>query len=107
MELHERLVSALMGAIWGAVLGVLVALFLHYVVGNDFDQGFLILDWKNVIIGSAGLFAALGLIFKASVATAIGAVMNWVWGGILRENSSSLPVTVVIVFALIFIWCLY
>lgn len=107
MELHERFVSACMGAIWGAVLGVFVGLFFHFIVGHDFDKGFLIFNWKNTIIGCAGLFAAMGLIFKASVGTAIGTLMNWAWNGIQLENSNSLWFNVLIACAVILIWYLY
>jgi hypothetical protein len=107
MELHERFVSAFMGALWGAILGVLVGLFCHLVFGDDFDSGFLILNWKNIIAGSSGLFAVLGLIFKASIGTVIGTLMSWTWDGIQVANSNNFLANFILVFAVILIWYLY
>jgi fluoride ion exporter CrcB/FEX len=86
MELHERLVSAVLGALWGALLGLLLALFFHYVVGSDFDKGFLIVNWKNTIVGSAVVFAILGLVFKATAGTIVGTLMSWVWSVIEHDR---------------------
>ncbi len=82
MELHERLVSAMLGALWGALLGLLLAFFFHYVIGVNFDRGFLILDWKSTILGSAIVFTIIGFIFKASAGTIVGTLMSWVWSAI-------------------------
>ncbi len=96
MELHERLVSAALGALWGALLGLLLALFLHYAIDRNFDNGFLILDWKSTIWGCAGVFALVGLIFKASAGTIVGTLISWVWSGITRYNEKACSVTKVI-----------
>ena len=110
MEFQERFISAVLGAIWGAVLGFLVALFLHNVVGGDFDRGFLILNWKNTIFGCAGVSALMGLIFKASVGTMVGNLISWIWSAIEHhyeaKNSSSnfgsAIVTIVVIAYLIY-----
>jgi hypothetical protein len=90
MELHERFVSAVLGALWGALLGLLVALFFHYLPGDSFERGFLIVEWKSTIFGCAGFFAAMGLIFKSSIATVIGTLINWWWRVISRNNEDGL-----------------
>jgi hypothetical protein len=89
MELPERLVSAALGAFWGSVLGLLFALFFHYVVGSDFDRGFLIVDWKNTIVGSSIIFAIVGLIFKANAGTIVGTLIGWVWSAIEYDRETS------------------
>jgi uncharacterized protein YacL len=89
MELHERFVSAVLGALWGLILGLLIALFLHYVVGSDFQSGFLILNWKNTIVGSSIICAILGLLFKANAGTIVGTLMSWVWSAIEYDRETS------------------
>jgi hypothetical protein len=107
MELQERFVSAFMGAIWGAILGILVGFFCHLVFGADFDRGFLILNWKNIIIGSSGLLAVLGLIFKASIGTVIGTLMSWTWDGIQIASANNFWANFILACAVILIWYLY
>jgi hypothetical protein len=69
MNLHERLVSAVMGAIWGAVLGVIAAMLMRH-------HSYSLVYWKNMIAGSSALFAVLGFIFKSSIGTVIGTLIN-------------------------------
>jgi hypothetical protein len=88
MELHERLVSTVLGALWGAVLGVIAALLLDYSVHRVYSFNFSINHWKNMIMGCAGLFAVLGFIFKSSIGSVIGTLMNLLVTGATRNNDS-------------------
>jgi hypothetical protein len=91
MELQERFVCCILGAVWEAVLGLLLALFFHYVVGASFDSGFLIFNWKNTILSCAAAFAAIGLVFKASAGSIIGTLMGWVWSAIEHDSETNKP----------------
>ncbi len=82
MNLHERLVSAALGALSGAVLGLMLVLFFHYAVGSGVYREFSIADWKNTIAGCAVACAILGFIFKANAGSIIGTLMGWVWSAI-------------------------
>lgn len=86
MDIQERVISGILGVIWGAVLGLLIALALSYFVGASYSRGFLIADWRSTIIGSAVLCGLGGLVFKTSVATAIGTMMTWVFNAITHNN---------------------
>ena len=79
MDIEERFVAAVMGAICGAFLGFLLALLMYGQVNSPYTLGAIFTNLKTVIFLPSGLFAALGLIFKASVGTWIGVVMNWLW----------------------------
>jgi ABC-type branched-subunit amino acid transport system permease subunit len=88
MELHERLVSAVLGALWGAVLGVMAALLLHYTGYRAPSFNFSITYWKNMIVGCSGGFAILGFIFKSSIGGVIGTLMNLLVTDATRNNDS-------------------
>ena len=90
MNIEERFVAAVMGAIWGAFLGVLLALLLYGRVNSPFTLGALFNNFTTVIFLPSALFAALGLIFKASVGTWIGVVMNWLWALITGDAERGL-----------------
>ena len=49
-------------------------------------------NWPAVILGSAITFAALGLVFKASVATIVGQLIAWSYDRLLqRDPTDGLP----------------
>ena len=50
----------------------------------------LFANWTNVILYSSAVFATIGLIFKASVGTAIAAVMDWLWVLVTRDSERGL-----------------
>lgn len=88
MELHERLVSAVLGALWGAVLGAMAALLMHYSGHRVHNLHFSITYWKNMIVGCSGLFAVLGFIFKSSIGGVIGTLMNLLATNATRNDDS-------------------
>jgi hypothetical protein len=90
MELHERFVSAVLGALWDAVFGVVAALLMHHTGYRSPTFSFSIVYWKNMILGCSGLFAILGFIFKSSIGGLIGTVMNLVVTTATRNNESDL-----------------
>ena len=90
MDLQERLISAALGALWGAVAGVLLAMYLSYVGGHAFDAGWLIATWKSTILSCAFAFALLGLVFGVSTATMLGRVMAWFWSLVVQDDSRGL-----------------
>ncbi len=69
MDLHERVVSTVMGAIWGAVLGVIAVMLMR-------NHSYSLAYWKNMIGGCSALFAIFGFIFKSSIGTVIGTLIN-------------------------------
>ncbi len=90
MVIEERLVAAVMGAIWGAFLGFLLALLLYYQVNSTYTLGALFNNFITVIFLPSALFAALGPIFRASVGTWVGVVMNWLWALITGDAERGL-----------------
>ncbi len=79
MDIEERFVSAVMGALWGAFLGVLLVMVMYYQVNTSYTSAALFANWKSVILLSSALFAVVGLVFKASAASLIAGVMDWLW----------------------------
>ena len=77
MDIHGRLIAAAMGAIWGTLIGLMVATFLSYVAGQPFSAGLLVATWKSTILFCSGLCAVLGLVFGVSVGTLIGNGIAW------------------------------
>jgi hypothetical protein len=69
MDLQERLVSAVMGAIGGAVLGFVAVMLMRH-------HSYSLVYWRNMIVGSSALFAVLGFVFKSSIGTVIGTLIN-------------------------------
>lgn len=87
MDVHGRLVAAAMGAIWGVLIGLLVATYLSYTAGYTFNAGLLVATWKSTIVFCSGMFALLGLVFGVSVGTLIGNVIAWTWYLIVQDGS--------------------
>ena len=88
-ELEERLVSAALGLLWGAVLGVLVVMFFNYSSISIRNSGYTFFEWKGTIIFCAMACAVTSFIFKASTGTAIGALMSWFWDGITNNHKNN------------------
>jgi len=86
MDLQERVVAAVMGALWGAFLGLMVAMALSLVrplTGNDDYQ---VVNWLDVIAGCAALFAVSGFLFKTSIATVIGNLIAWTYARLIQRH---------------------
>ena len=90
MDIEERFVAAVMGAIWGAFLGFLLALLMYYQATSSYTLSALFTNFKTVIFLPSALFAVLGLIFKASVGTWVGILMDWFWVLITRDSERGL-----------------
>ena len=90
MDVQERLISAALGALWGALAGVLLAMFLSYVGGHAFDAGWFIATWKSTILACALVFALLGLVLGVSTATVLGRVLAWLWSLVTQDDSRGL-----------------
>jgi hypothetical protein len=86
MDLQERVVASIMGALWGAVVGVMLALMLDTLAVGFYSNNFSLAEWKRTVIACATLFGVMGFIFKSSVATVLGTLMAWVWEGIQYTN---------------------
>jgi len=87
MNLQERLVAAILGGLWGAVAGFLLAVFMSIAAGRVFDAGLLIANWQSTIVGCAAVFATLGLVFGISTGTLIGSTIHWFFN-LIRQNDS-------------------
>lgn len=86
MDLQERFIAAVMGALWGAFLGLIVAMALSLIrplTGND---DYLIVNWLGVIAGCSALFAVLGLIFKTSTGTIIGTSIALTYDRLIQRH---------------------
>jgi hypothetical protein len=90
MDLEERIVAGVLGAIWGSVLGFLFALLVSYQTQRFYSSGFLRSDWVSTVSGFAVFFGVIGLLLKASAGTLIGWLMNWVWAIITRDHERGL-----------------
>lgn len=86
MDLQERFVATVMGAIWGAVLGFMLAILLDTLSRGGYSTHFDLMEWRRTILACAGVFASLGLVFKSSAAKVLGTLMSWVWEGIQYTN---------------------
>ena len=86
MDIEERFVSALLGAFWGAFLGVLLVMVMYYQVNTAYTLSALFANWKSVILYCSAFFALLGLVFKLSAASVIGRVMDWLWVLVTNDN---------------------
>nr|WP_315465920.1 hypothetical protein [uncultured Rhodoferax sp.] len=90
MNLHERLVAAILGGLWGALAGFLLAAFMSLTAGRVFDAGLLIANWKSTIAGCATVFAALGLVFGVSIGTLVGSTIHWFFNLVRQDDSGGL-----------------
>jgi hypothetical protein len=83
MDFGERFVCAILGVIWGAVLGVVVVLAAGAVISTWRTSfrfyTFAVVSGPSIVGGVALLCAAAGFLFKTSTATAIGNVLSWAW----------------------------
>ena len=86
MNLRERFVAAVMGALWGAFLGLMIAMALSSVRPLTGDDDYLVVNWLDVIAGCAALFAVLGLVFKTSIATVIGNSIAWTYARLIQRH---------------------
>jgi hypothetical protein len=86
VDWEERFVAAVMGALWGSFLGLMIAMALALVrplTGND---DYLAVNWLYVIAGCGALFSVLGLVFKASIATVIGELISWTYARLIQRS---------------------
>lgn len=81
-----------MGAIWGALLGLMLAMALSLVRPLLNNNDYLAFNWVEVIAACSALFAVLGLLFKTSIATVLGNLVALTYThGLRREAPDSLP----------------
>lgn len=71
----ERAVSTVLGALFGAGIGFAIT-WLLTVYSNTLGVGVLEISHKTLVVGSACLFAFLGLISGSHVGTLIGSVIH-------------------------------
>ena len=90
MNLHERLVAAVLGGLWGALAGFLLAAFISIAARGVFDAGLLIANWKSTIVACAAVFATLGLVFGVSVGTLVGSTIYWFFNLVRQDDSGGL-----------------
>ena len=88
--MNERLASALFGAVWGALIGGILAWLLG-VYSPTLGAATMFVNARNWISGSAILFAMLGLIFNAGVGSIIGSVLNAIFQFESAENRAVAP----------------
>jgi hypothetical protein len=92
MDLEERLVCTVMGALWGALLGLMLAMALSLTRPFLHNNDYLAFNWVEVIMGCSALFAVLGLLFKTSVAAILGNLIALTYThGLRREAPDGLP----------------
>jgi hypothetical protein len=112
VDIEERFVSAVLGAFWGAFLGFLLVMVMNYQVNTAYTSAALFANWKSVIPYSSAFFAALGLVFKASAASLIGGVMDWLWvlvtgdkeRGLLSQHHTWIKLLAIGIFCLAVYW---
>ena len=75
-----------MGALWGAFLGLMVAMALSLIRPLTGGDDYLAVHWGYVIGGFAALFALLGLVFKESIATVIGSLIAWTFARLTQRH---------------------
>lgn len=81
-----------MGAIWGALLGLMLAMALSLVRPLLNNNDYLAFNWMEVIAACSALFAVLGLLFKTSIAAVLGNLVALTYThGLRREAPDSLP----------------
>lgn len=81
-----------MGAIWGALLGLMLAMALSLVRPLLNNNDYLAFNWVEVIAACSALFAVLGLLFKTSIAAVLGNLVALTYThGLRREAPDSLP----------------
>lgn len=92
MDLEERFVCTVMGAIWGALLGLMLAMALSLVRPLLNNNDYLVFNWVEVIAACSALFAVLGLLFKTSIAAILGNLISLTYThGLRREAPDGLP----------------
>lgn len=92
MDLEERFVCTVMGALWGAFLGLMVAMALSLVRPLLNNNEYLVFNWIEVIAACSALFAVLGLLFKTSIAAVLGNLIALTYThGLRREAPDGLP----------------
>jgi hypothetical protein len=64
MDLEERIVAGVLGAIWGSVLGFLFALLVSYQTQRFYSSGFLRSDWVSTVSGFEVFFGVIGLLLQ-------------------------------------------
>jgi len=88
-----------MGAIWGALLGLMLAMALSLVRPLLNNNDYLVFNWVEVIAACSALFAVLGLLFKTSIAAVLGELVALTYThGLRREAPDGLPWWVQILF---------
>jgi hypothetical protein len=98
-DLQERFVSAVMGALWGAFLGLMIAMALSLTRPFLHNNDYLVFNWVEVIAACSALFAVLGLLFKTSIAAILGNLIALTYThGLRREAPDGLPWWVQILF---------
>ena len=90
MDIEERFVSAVLGAFWGAFLGVLLVIVMYYQANTAYTSAAFFANGKSVIFYCSAFFAVLGLVFKSSTASMIGRVMDWLWILVTSDNERGL-----------------
>jgi hypothetical protein len=112
VDFEQRLVSAILGALWGAFLGVLLVMVMYSQVNTGYTAAALFTHWKSVTLWTSALFAALGLLFKTSAASLIASVMDWLWvlvtgdkeRGLLTQHHTWINLLVIGMFCLAVYW---
>ena len=82
--------SALFGAVWGALIGGMLAWLLG-VYSQTLGAATMYVNARNWITGSAILFAMLGLIFNLGIGSIVGSVLNAIFQFESAENRSVAP----------------
>jgi hypothetical protein len=104
ITLGERLVSAALGAVFGAIIGFVLA-WLFGVYSQTMGSGSMSVQIRYWIAGGAGGFALLGFIVGSDAGTLIGTV----FGALLdfedqNSGSRAWPVVVVLLVVLALWW---
>src|SRR3954471_914008 len=88
-----------MGAIWGALLGLMLAMALSLVRPLLNNNDYLVFNWVEVIAACSALFAVLGLLFKTSIAAVLGNLISLTYTrGLRRDAPDGLPWWVQVLF---------
>jgi len=78
-----RLITGLMGVLFGAFLGVLINVFIQW--GGHRWGIPQTLGWTNVVQCSAAICGLIGLVFGLSVGSVLGYAIDFVWDLITRS----------------------
>ncbi|MES2401469.1 MAG: hypothetical protein V4573_15880 [Pseudomonadota bacterium] len=85
--------AAALGAIWGALAGLMLAAALSLVRPLTGRDDYLVVHWSAVVLAGSVVFALLGLLFKASVGTWAGQTIAWIFDRMAQrgEPTDGLP----------------